>query len=60
MGRCVSQTAIFSFPFVILSLRLFHVKRGGLVVELLGMVLECASPPLPVVVRIDVSRETRN
>ena len=29
-------------------------------VELLGMVLECASPPLPVVVRIDVSRETRN
>ena len=38
----------------------FHVKRGGLVVELLGIVLECASPPLPVVVRIDVSRETRN
>ena len=34
------------------------MKRGGLVVELLGMVLECASPPLPVVVRIDVSRET--
>ena len=27
-------------------------------VELLGMVLECASPPLPVVVRIDVLRET--
>ena len=36
------------------------MKRGGLVVELLGMVLECASPPLPVVVRIDVLRETRN
>ena len=39
---------------------MFHVKRGGLVVELLGIVLECASPPLPVVVRIDASRETFN
>lgn len=39
---------------------MFHVKRGGLVVELLGMAFECASPPLPVVVRLGVSRETFN
>ena len=31
----------------------FHVKRGGL-----GMVLGCISPPLLVVVWIDVLRET--
>ena len=34
-------------------LLVFHVKRGGL-----GMVLGCVSPPLLVVVGIDVSRET--
>ncbi len=39
---------------------MFHVKRGGLVVELLGMALSVPPLPLPVVVRIDASRETFN
>lgn len=39
---------------------MFQVKRGGLVVELLGMALSVPPLPLPVVVRIDASRETFN